>query len=98
MNSREAYQEKMDAQLRQWDAQIAKLRAKSDEAKAQAKIEYLEQMEQLRNKRESAGRKLDELKKASDSAWVDLKTGLEKAWKDLGSAIDSASSRFKSTR
>jgi uncharacterized coiled-coil DUF342 family protein len=97
MDSREAYQEKMDAQIRQWDAQIAKLRARADEAKAQAKIEYLEQIEEIRNKRESAGRKLDELKKASDSAWVDVKNGLEKAWKDLGSAIDSASSRFKSS-
>jgi uncharacterized coiled-coil DUF342 family protein len=95
MDSRDVYQEKMDAQLRQWDAQIAELRAKADKAKAQAKIEYLERVEEIRSKRDTAARKLEELKKTSDDAWADVKNGLEKAWKDLGSAIDSAFSRFK---
>jgi uncharacterized coiled-coil DUF342 family protein len=97
MNPRKAYQEKKDAQLRQWDAQIAKLQAKADEARAQAKITYLEQIEEIRDKRKSTAKKLEELKQATDSAWEDVKMGLENAWKDLGSAIESATSRFKST-
>lgn len=96
MNAREAYQQKMEAQLKQWDAEIAKLRARADEAKAQAKIEYYQQIGQLQKKQESARQKLDEMKRAGDSAWQDLKAGLELAWQDLGSAVESAVSRFKS--
>jgi hypothetical protein len=95
MNAREAYQEKMEAQLDRWNAEIAKLQARADEAKAQAKIEYLEQIAQLRQRQDKARRKLDEMKKAGDGAWQDLKAGLELAWDDLSSALESAASRFK---
>ena len=44
MNTKEAYQEKFDAQLRGWSAKIDELMAKADKAKAEAKIEYCEQV------------------------------------------------------
>jgi len=49
MNKKEAYQEKFDAQLREWSAKIDELKAKADQAKAEAKIEYYEQIEALRS-------------------------------------------------
>ena len=39
-DKRKAYEEKLDAQLKEWSAQIALLKAKADNAKADAKIEY----------------------------------------------------------
>ena len=39
-DKRKAYEEKGDAQLKEWNAQIALLKAKAENAKADAKIDY----------------------------------------------------------
>ena len=94
-DKRKAYEEKLDAQLKEWGAQIALLKAKADNAKADAKIEYYKTIEALQNKQNNAKAKLQELKAAGDEAWEDIKTGAEKAWADVKTAYHDASSRFK---
>ena len=39
-DKRKAYEENLDAQLKEWNAQIALLKAKAENAKAGAKIDY----------------------------------------------------------
>jgi len=95
MDKRKAYEEKLDAQLEEWNAQIALLKARADKAKAEAKIEYYKTIEALQHKQDEAGTKLDELKTASDEAWEDLKTGAEKAWDEVKAAFRIAVSKFK---
>ena len=92
---RKAYEEKFDAQLKEWSAQIALLKAKADSAKADAKIEYYKITDALQRKEDDAKKKLQALKAASDEAWDDLKAGAEKAWAELKTAIQSAASKFK---
>ncbi|HUJ18598.1 MAG TPA: coiled coil domain-containing protein [Nitrospirota bacterium] len=94
-DKRKAYEEKLDAQLKEWGAQIGLLKAKADNAKADAKIEYYKTIEVLQSKQNEAKAKLKELKTASDAAWEDLKKGAEKAWADVKTAYHDASSRFK---
>ena len=94
-DKRKAYEEKLDAQLKEWSAQIALLKAKADNAKADAKIEYYKTIEALQHKQDEAGTKLHELKNAGDEAWEDLKTGAEKAWEEVKTAFQSAVSKFK---
>lgn len=95
MSTKEAYMQKLRAQLDEWDAEMQKLKAKALKAKADLKIDYNEDIENMRAKREAARKKLDELGHSGDEAWEDLKEGIEKAWIDLGGAIKSAVSRFK---
>jgi len=92
---RKAYEEKYDAQLKEWNAEIALLKAKADKAKAEAKIEYYRTIETLQGKQDAAGKKLRELKAAGDDAWEDIKTGAENAWGELKTALHSAASKFK---
>ncbi|MHB8765571.1 MAG: sll1863 family stress response protein, partial [Deferrisomatales bacterium] len=40
MEKRRAFSEKLGAQLKEWNVQIALLNAKADTAKAEAKVEY----------------------------------------------------------
>jgi hypothetical protein len=94
-NRRKVYEEKFDAQVKEWNAQIALLKAKADNAKADAKIEYYKTIEALQRKQNDAKEKLQELKTAGDEAWEDLKTGAEKAWAELKTAYHDAGSRFK---
>jgi len=94
MNSKQAYQEKLDAQMREWNAKFEELKAKADQAKAEAKIEYYERIEELRSKQEVALRKLQEFGDSGEQAWEDLKPGLEHAWNDLKTSVEKAISRF----
>ncbi len=94
-DKRKAYEEKLDAQLKEWSAQISLLKAKADNAKADAKIEYYKTIDALQGKQKEAKTKLQELKTAGDEAWEDLKTGAEKVWAEVKTAYHDASSRFK---
>lgn len=89
MSMKEAYQEKLKAQLDQWNVEIDKLKAR-----AEARIEYYEQTENLRAQQAEADAKLQELRQAGEGAWDDLRAGIESAWDSLGKAVRSAGSRF----
>lgn len=95
MGMKEAYQQKLEAKLDEWTAEINKMKAKADKADADAQLEYYKQIEELRSKQETAQEKLEELKEAGEDAWEDLKAGMDSAWNSLGNALKSATSRFK---
>jgi predicted ATP-binding protein involved in virulence len=94
-DKRKIYEEKLDAQLKEWSAQIALLKTKADNAKAEVKIDYYKTIESLQHKQNDARTKLQELKAAGDEAWGDIKTGAEKVWAEVKAAYHDASSRFK---
>lgn len=94
MDKKKAYEEKLNAQLDEWDAKIDVLKAKADKAGSDAKINYKETIEKLEKQRANAKDSLQELRAASDDAWEDLKDGIEDTWSSLGDAIKSATSRF----
>ena len=94
-DKRKAYEEKLDAQLKEWNAQIALLKAKAENAKADAKIDYYKTIEALEHKQDEAKTKLQELKTAGDEAWEDVKAGAEKVWAEVKTAYHDAISRFK---
>ena len=95
MDKRKAYEEKLAAQLEEWNAQVALFRAKADKASAAAKIEYFELTEELRRKHDDARTKLHELKSSTDDAWEELKTGAEKAWSTVQKSFHDAATKFK---
>ncbi len=95
MGLKEAYLEKREAELNEWDAEIKKLEAKAAKAKAVTKIQYYEHLRSLRTKRETAQEKLLELKKASGEAWKSVKVGVESAWQDLKSGLKGAAEKFR---
>jgi len=94
-DKRKAYEEKLDAQLKEWSAQIALLKAKADNARADAKVDYYKTIDALQQKQDEVKTKLQQLKAAGDEAWEDVKKGSEKAWAEVKAAYHDASSRFK---
>ena len=95
MGIKDAYQEKIQAELREWQARVDTLKARADKAEAEKKVEYYEQIEALRSRQEQARQKLEELQAAGESAWEDLKAGVDSALEDLGQAVGKATDRFK---
>jgi len=94
MGLKEDYQEKLEAQLKEWNARIGDFKAMSDKAAADVRAKYQEEAEALRLKCEGAQTKLKELKQAGEGVWGDLKTGLERAWNELREGVERAATRF----
>lgn len=90
-----AYQEKIEAQLKELAGKIEVLIAKAERAKEGAKVKYGPQIEALRAKQESVRQKLRDLKEPGSAAWEDLMKGLDSAISDLKTAVQSAIARFK---
>lgn len=95
MSMKESYQQKLQAQMDEWSAEIDKLKARADKQNADVKLEYYEKIEDLRVKQQAAINKLSGLMSASDDAWEELKAGVESAWFTLGEAVDKAAGKFK---
>ncbi|MGM0784463.1 MAG: coiled coil domain-containing protein [Pseudomonadota bacterium] len=95
MSDREAYEQKLQAKLDEWQAEIDKLRARAKGAEASARIEREKEAARLEARREEVRQKLQEMREASDDAWEDVKAGAERAWDSLSESFEKARSRFK---
>lgn len=95
MSKRDEYVARLHARLDQWNAEIDEWVARAETAKEDAKADYQEKIDELRGKREAAGRQLKSLQDAGEDAWEDLKSGVEMAWEAMGEAVESARARFK---
>ncbi|CAG0980654.1 hypothetical protein BURK2_01821 [Burkholderiales bacterium] len=93
--AKEAFQEKLETQLREWDKKIDSLKGKAKKAKADLRHDIEAQLEALWAKRAAAQDKLQELRQSGDSALEDLKEGAEKNWDEMRKAIDSIAARFR---
>ena len=87
---RKAYEEKLDAQLKEWTSRIIVLKAK-----AETKMDYYKIIQALEHKRDEARTKLQALKTIGDEAWEEHKTGVEKAWDSFQTAFHGAAENFK---
>ncbi len=83
------------ALLKKPDAEIDKLEAGADEASGDAKVAYEEEIENLKEKRAEAAKKLDALGDASADSWDDAKEGFTEAYKALYDAYEEAVANFK---
>ena len=92
---RDAYVEKLKAQLDEWNADIDKLAAKAAQGEAKAKTEYQNQLDDLRTQRDDARDKLSAMQQAGEGAWEDLKEGLENSWAIMKMSFGKAKSEFE---
>jgi len=88
MSIEKAYADKLEAQLKEWGAQLELLKAKAAKAGADAKVAYERQLSDWQYKHNAAADKLKELRSAGNERMQGLKIGVEKAWTDLKSAVD----------
>lgn len=91
---RDAYVEKLKKNIDKWNAEIGDFQAKADQAKDDAKAEFLRQIAEIKAKRQELEGKMADLKNAGEEAWEDVKKGVDVARQILGQAIQSAKSRF----
>jgi hypothetical protein len=95
MSTKEAYKQKIEAELELAQAKLAKFKAQAESSAADARIKYAKQVGELEQKVDATKAKLKELGEASDDAWEQLKGGVESAWGALSAAIRNAAAKFK---
>jgi len=84
MNDKKLYQQKKQAQLDEWRAEIDKLKAKASGASAETQLEINNKIKALEIEFEEGKTKLSQLAEAGDDAWDSLK-----------SAASDATAKFK---
>jgi len=95
MEKRNVYLEKIEANLAKYNAKLTVMKAEAALVKADMKLEYLNQLDNLERKRDDFMVKYGQLKETSGHGWEDVKVGTEKSWNELKDSIEKAISRFK---
>ena len=94
MGRREVYQEKIEAQLKEWSAKINELKATAEKAAADKKIELHKMIDNLRAKKEQVQNNLNEIKAAGVETWEKLKDKTDKALDDVKTFWEGIKSKF----
>ncbi|MGH7334309.1 MAG: hypothetical protein ACREKS_16505 [Candidatus Rokuibacteriota bacterium] len=87
-----AYGQKL---VKESDGKIKELEGKASTASGDLKAQYDKGIKDLKAKRAHATRKLDEMGKASASAWEDAKQGFADAYRELYQAYGKIVAQFK---
>ncbi|AFS53560.1 MULTISPECIES: hypothetical protein [Leptospirillum] len=94
MDAKELYRQKLDAQLKEWNAKVNLLAAKVENATADAKIRYARQLDEIKAKQTEIKEKLTELENAGSGAWESVKTKTDSVLEDLKTKISQALSNM----
>lgn len=84
------YVERVRTELDALGAKIDAMEAKAKVAGAEARAGMDRQLKDLKARRKAALREFSRLKRASGSAWADIRAGLEKGLADLRKELDKA--------
>ena len=95
MSTKEAYKQKIEAELELAQAKLAEFKAQAKISTADARIKHAKQVEEIELRFGATKAKLKELGEASEDAWEQLKDGVESAWGALSVAIRNAAAKFK---
>ena len=95
METKDAYKQKLEAQLKEWDAQVKLLAAKMESAGADARLKYAQELEKLRATQHDAIEKMKELDAAGIDAWDKLRESADKTWDEMKHGIANLFSKFK---
>lgn len=95
MTDRELYQQKYQAQLDEWQAEIDKLKAQAKDASADTQLEMNKQITALEGNIEEGKKKLSGLSDASSDSWESMKDAFASGWDSLTSGFSDLASKFK---
>lgn len=94
MSMKVEYQNKLQEELDQLKAQIAKLTIMAEDADVHSHPDILNEIKELNAHKDTAQQRLDDIQAAEENNWMELKVSIEKTWHDLEEAVKAASARF----
>lgn len=95
MSTREAYKQKVEAELDLAQAQLDQMKAQAKISSADAAIEFSKEIDDLETNVGNTKDKLKDLSATDDTAWNDFKEGADHAWNALKTSVGNAAARLK---
>lgn len=95
MSKKEAYKQKIEAELELAQAKVAEYKAKSKIYAADVHIKYAEQIDELERMYGATKAKLKKLDEAGEEKWEHFKDEVESAWHTLNTAVKDVAEKFK---
>jgi DNA repair ATPase RecN len=95
MKNHHALLKKIDAQKKEWEAEVKHLQAKSERLEANARVEYQHKLDEIKEWLKEAERKAHQLKDETEESWHDTGKKVEDAWNNLVTKIDKAILKLK---
>jgi predicted translin family RNA/ssDNA-binding protein len=89
--NRDEYIQKLKSQIDQWNAQMAKWDAMSQEVRNK----YLQQLDEVQVRRDEALAELRRIQGASAEAWTQMMRGADNAFKEMREAFERARKAFE---
>jgi hypothetical protein len=93
--TKEEYRNSIESRLKEWAAQIEKLREKANAFETNLRVKYDQDIRNLQIKKEELQKRIQEVSKAGGEGWAGLKVKAEKAVSDLKQALEIVLSKYK---
>ncbi|MFN2286776.1 MAG: hypothetical protein ABR578_00440 [Chromatocurvus sp.] len=94
-SSRKEFIDRLKGQLDDIDANMGKIEKRADELEGEARKEYEKRLNDLREDRRKAQKRIDDARAAGEEQWQEIKDDAEHAWKALGNSFNYFKSHFK---
>ncbi|MGD2278561.1 MAG: hypothetical protein PVH45_00520 [Candidatus Omnitrophota bacterium] len=91
---KKAYQEKVEAQLKEWGNKLENLKIKSEKLGADIKVNVIEKIEDIKNKIQEQKKDLEQLKSADEQSMEKLKSKMEALAEGIKKGINDIMSKF----
>lgn len=89
------YLDRMQIQLKKWDADLEALAVEGQKASEGARAAYHERLKALRADRDAARQRFHELRAASGAAAAELQSGMKSAWETMQNALEKAAAELR---
>ena len=93
--TRNEFVAKMKQRLDEFNLRLDELEKRGADFNREARDRFDTQMKELKQKRDETFKRLEDINKAGDKAWENLKTGATAAWNSLEESLKKARSHFK---
>lgn len=95
MEKREVLLKKIEAQEKEWEAQIKHLQSKYADFDAETRMKLGKQLDEVNKKLHDVKYQTDKFKKTSNDEWQRLGDKITHTWNDIVTNIDNAILRLK---
>jgi hypothetical protein len=89
------YEEKLDAELRELQARLDLLRARLAKASVNARMSLQRELDRLTDNQSAIGKRLKELRAASEAGWARLREALEDARRELADGLEKLAQKLR---
>jgi uncharacterized protein YoxC len=93
-STKQAYQQKVDAEIREWETQAELLKAKGNNLAADARLEFEKQMQKLQENKAEISAYVDKMSDKAEDAWDEVKDEAEEKWNTFSRAVGDFVSKY----